>query len=100
MRSEHLEREAAAADHDDAQRLRPAFDRALHREAELVAALGRRQRRDVPAHEDRDHRNAHARGHEVERHHHGMVDGELLRQREVEARLDAGAPQVRGDVGP
>ncbi len=97
-RAEDLEREAAAAHHHHPQRLGPALDRALDRAAKLMAAARGRQRRNVSAHEDRNDRNAHMRRHEMERHDDRMIDRELLRQRDVEARLDRGAPQVRGHV--
>src|SRR5262245_1107219 len=58
-RAEHLEREAAAADHDDAERLAPALDRARDGKPERVAALRGRQRRHVPTHEDRNDRGLH-----------------------------------------
>ncbi len=74
------------------------FDRLGDCLAQGVATPRRRQRRHVAVDEERHDRHVHVRREEVQRHGDGMIDRKLLRQGGVEAALDRGLADVRGEV--
>jgi hypothetical protein len=84
-RPTNLDRHVSAIDRGDAQLGRQLLDDAGEGHADLVKALRRRHRERHDVDEDGDDRDVGFGSHVRQRHGEGVVDRELVREREVDA---------------